>query len=120
MILDYLFAGTDDPANFAIGQAFPDQNRNLTFLWVRGPDKVSRLYFLPREQSEPTLHVWVHRRFRELFACGELNPNDDARPRSTTHSAYATSSSSIPTLGADPDSWHWYSFNPWAIPRAIS
>src|ERR1035437_2747105 len=34
MILDYLFAGTDDSANFAIGQAFPDQNRNLTFLWV--------------------------------------------------------------------------------------
>src|ERR1700726_2578153 len=34
MILDYLFAGADDLANFAISQTFPDQNRNLTFPWV--------------------------------------------------------------------------------------
>ena len=31
MILDCLFAGADDLANFAIGQTFPDQNRNLNF-----------------------------------------------------------------------------------------
>jgi hypothetical protein len=34
VILDYLFAGADDLADFAIGQTFPDQNRNLTFPWV--------------------------------------------------------------------------------------
>ena len=34
VILDHLFAGADDLANFAISQASPDQNRNLIFLWV--------------------------------------------------------------------------------------
>jgi hypothetical protein len=34
MILDYLFAAPDDPANFAIGQALPNQNRNLIFPWA--------------------------------------------------------------------------------------
>src|SRR5580698_4787252 len=34
MILDYLFARSDDLANFAVGQAFPNQNRNLIFLWA--------------------------------------------------------------------------------------
>src|ERR1700681_3093369 len=33
MVLDHLFAGADDLANFAIGQALPDQNRDLNFLW---------------------------------------------------------------------------------------
>ena len=31
VILDDLFAGADDLADFAIGQAFPDQNRDLNF-----------------------------------------------------------------------------------------
>jgi hypothetical protein len=34
MILDYVFAGADDFANFAVGKAFPDQNRNLPFLRI--------------------------------------------------------------------------------------
>jgi hypothetical protein len=32
MILDYLFTGADDLADFAIGQTLPDQNRDLIFL----------------------------------------------------------------------------------------
>lgn len=31
MVLDHLFTGAHD---FVIGQAFPDQNRNLTFRWA--------------------------------------------------------------------------------------
>ena len=34
MVLDHLFTGAHDLANFVIGQAFPDQNRNLTFRWA--------------------------------------------------------------------------------------
>src|SRR3984957_7571670 len=32
MVLDYLFTGADNLADFAIGQAFPDQYRDLNFL----------------------------------------------------------------------------------------
>src|SRR5580693_3615649 len=31
MVLDDLFAGADDLADLAVGQAFPDQNRDLNF-----------------------------------------------------------------------------------------
>jgi hypothetical protein len=31
MILDYLFAGADDLADFTIGKTLPDQKRNLIF-----------------------------------------------------------------------------------------
>src|ERR1039458_1879427 len=46
MVLDHLFAGADDLANFAIGQAFPDQNRNLTFLWVETGARCHDLTFV--------------------------------------------------------------------------
>ena len=56
MVLDDLLAGTDDLADFAVRQTFPDRNRDLDLL-RGGARRVSGLSLLPGEHGNGQFHA---------------------------------------------------------------